>query len=91
MGHRRRTLGAARSTLASLTYDAGMAARLRWLIDFCIDYGSIALIAALAVLYLSARSGIAAAFGGLLALLAIKLWRDVQEDRRAERRAREVG
>jgi hypothetical protein len=65
-----------------------MIARLRWLIDFAIDYGSIALIAAIAVLYLSAGVGLLA---GPLGLLALKLWNDVQEDRRAERRAREVG
>ena len=65
-----------------------MIARLRWLIDFAIDYGSIALIAAVAVVYLSAGAGL---LGGPLGLLALKLWNDVQEDRRAERRAREVG
>jgi hypothetical protein len=65
-----------------------MITRLRWLIDFAIDYGSIALIAAIAVGYLSAGVGL---LGGLLGLLALKLWNHVQEDRRAERLAREVG
>jgi hypothetical protein len=51
-----------------------MIARLRWLIDFAIDYGSIALIAAVAVVYLSAGAGL---LGGPLGFLALKLWNDV--------------
>jgi membrane protein YdbS with pleckstrin-like domain len=71
---------------------------VKWLVTFAIDYGSIALVLAVAAIYLwgtvdvainppvsSGMSGIAAVFGVLLVLLAVKVWRDVRSDRSRER------
>lgn len=67
------------------TYDPDVAGRLKWFVDFAIDYGSIALVALLAVGYIWAQSAPASVLGGLLGLFALKLWRDVREDRSRER------
>jgi hypothetical protein len=71
--------------------------RLRWAVNYAIDYGSIALVAFVAGFYLlppffterdryhPGLSGIATLLGLLLLLLAVKLWRDVRDERRRER------
>ena len=72
---------------------------LQRVIDFAIDYGSIALMTALAVLFLWGSLieplynppryrdglGVAAIFGAGCAALAVKLWTDVRRERRRER------
>jgi hypothetical protein len=72
--------------------------RVKRLVNFVIDYGSIALVLMVAAIYLwgtvdrvvnpplsPGMSGIATVFGVLLVLLAVKLWRDVRSERRRER------
>ena len=73
--------------------------RLQWLIAFAIDYGSIALVGLVAAIYLwgtverlinppdlpPEMSGIGSVFGALFVLLAMKLWREVREDRKRGR------
>ncbi|TMC68290.1 MAG: hypothetical protein E6J13_14930 [Chloroflexi bacterium] len=70
--------------------------RLKWLTDFAIDYGSIALVVFVAAIFLwgaiepafvpqelpPEMSGITTLFGILLLALALKLWRDVRGERR---------
>ena len=77
-------------------YDEAAMKRLRWTVNFAIDYGSIALVAFVAAMYLlppffaerdryhPGLSGIAPLFGLLLLLLAAKLWRDVRDERGRE-------
>jgi hypothetical protein len=72
--------------------------RVRWFMNFAIDYGSIALVLVVAAIYLwgtvdvainppvsPGMSGLATVFGVLLVLLAVKLWRDVRSERSRER------
>jgi hypothetical protein len=64
--------------------------RLKWLVEFAIDYGSIALFLSLAVVFqLSSGGGDkygesdpGGLFGVLFAVFAVKLWHDVREDHR---------
>ena len=67
-----------------------MAKRLKWLAEFVIDYGSISLMVALAAIFLYGNCGSSyeesgpfpvGAVGILFSWLAVKLWRDVREDR----------
>ena len=69
--------------------------RLKSVTEFAIDYGSIALVALVAAIFLwgaverqttpqglpPEMTGIGTMFGVLLAALAVKLWRDVREER----------
>lgn len=69
--------------------------RVKWLVDFAIDYGSIALVSLIAAIFFWGAiehrmnpadlppelSGVSTIFGVLLALLAVKLWRDVRQER----------
>jgi hypothetical protein len=72
--------------------------RVNWIVNFVIDYGSIALVLAVAAIYLwgtvdvavnppasPGMSGMATIFGVLLVLLAVKLWRDVRSERSRQR------
>jgi hypothetical protein len=64
--------------------------RLKWLGEFAIDYGSIALFVLLAAVFQLGSCGgnrygepdPGGLFGILFAVVAVKLWHDVREDRR---------
>jgi uncharacterized membrane protein YccC len=66
---------------------------LKWLGEFAIDYGSVALFVVLAAVFQIGdrigdshpqieERGLEGLFGLLFAVVAVKLWHDVREDRR---------
>ena len=69
--------------------------RLKWLVNFAIDYGSIALVLFVAAIFLLGNavnpprspgmSGVGTVFGVVLVALALKLWSDVRRERSRER------
>lgn len=79
------------------SYDAIVLRRLKWLGAFAIDYGSIATFVLLAAMFQlgncaadanrlpGAERGPEGWFGLLFAVVAVKLWHDVREDRRRGR------
>jgi hypothetical protein len=70
------------------SYDGVVLQRLRWIGAFAIDYGSVTLFVFLAAVFQLGGAyseieerGPEGWFGVLFAVVAVKLWHDVREDR----------